>query len=101
MGFWVLERHCNGMGFLHGGMIASFFDSSMAWAIFDAIGRTGVTLKLTTEYLDTVSEGAWMESHPKVCAINDDIVHAQADLIADDGRLTAHASAVFFVRPKA
>ena len=32
-GLWVLDRHCNGMGFLHGGMACAFADPSATSAM--------------------------------------------------------------------
>ena len=96
-GLYVLDRHCNGMGFLHGGMASAFADSALAWAVWEATGRMGVTLKLTMEFIDIVKEGSWMEAHPKVTAIDGELVHVAADLIKEDGVLAARTSAVFRV----
>ena len=98
-GVRVLDRHCNGMGFLHGGMISAFADSSLAWAVWSATGRMSVTLKLTLSFLDVVREGEWLEARPEVTAIQDELVHVSADLLAGDGvvqgRAAARADAVF------
>lgn len=98
---WVLDRHCNGMGFLHGGMVASFFDSCIARAIYESAGRFGVTIKLSIDYLDIVKEGTWMEALPSILAVDGDLAHAQADLITEDNRLAAQASATFMLRRNA
>ena len=98
-GIRVLGRHCNGMGFLHGGMAAAFADSALAWAVWNAAGRMSVTLKLTMSYLDVVREGEWLEARPQVDGIHDDMVHLHAMLLAGDGvregRAAGRADAVF------
>jgi len=94
-GFWVLDRHCNGMGFLHGGMTSAFADSSLAWAIWSETQRMSVTLKLTLEYFDIVHEGTWLEARPAPVVVNGEVAHAQADLVTDAGKLAARADAVF------
>ncbi|MEM9739296.1 MAG: PaaI family thioesterase [Pseudomonadota bacterium] len=94
-GLFVLERHCNGMGFLHGGMIAAFSDSALAWAVWWKTQRRSVTLKLTLTYLDTVKVGTWLEARPTVTAEKDDCVHLYADLIGRYGAKVARADAVF------
>ena len=77
-GLWVLDRHCNGMGFLHGGMISAFSDSALAWAVWSSTGRMSVTIKLTLEFMDIVPEGTWLEAHPEVTAVDGDLVFALA-----------------------
>ena len=94
-GICVLDRHCNGLGFMHGGMICAFADSALAWAVWSATGRSSVTIKLTMEFMDIVKEGTWLEAHPKVKGIDGDLVHVMTDLIKEDGALAARADAVF------
>ena len=94
-GIWVLDRHCNGMGFMHGGMICAFADSALAWAVWSVSQRASVTIKLTLEFMGIVPEGTWLEAHPQVKGVDGDLVHVMADLINEDGALAARADAVF------
>ena len=94
-GFYVLGRHCNGMGFLHGGMMSAFADSSLAWAVWNETKRFSVTLKLTLEYLDIVRKGAWVEARPDAVLVSDGIAHVSTPLITASGRRVAHADGVF------
>ncbi|MEL6664368.1 MAG: PaaI family thioesterase, partial [Pseudomonadota bacterium] len=94
-GLLVLDRHCNGMGFLHGGMAAAFSDSALAWAVWWHTRRRSVTLKLTMTYLDIVKAGTWLEARPEVDAVKDDCVHVHADLWANGAVKSARADAVF------
>lgn len=94
-GIWVLDRHCNGLGFMHGGMICAFSDSALAWAVWSVAKRSSVTIKLTVEFMDIVREGTWLEAHPQVKGVDGDLVHVMADLINEDGGLAARADAVF------
>lgn len=94
-GLWVLKRHCNSMGFLHGGMASAFADGALAWAVWDEVRAMSVTLKLTLSYMDIVPEGAWLEARPEVTARSGDIVHVTADLVRDGKKLTARADGVF------
>ena len=66
IGLRVLKRHCNGLGFLHGGMMSAFCDSALAHAVFGSLRRTGVTLKLSVEFYDIVREGDWIEAAPEL-----------------------------------
>lgn len=94
-GLRVLNRHCNGMGFMHGGMISAFCDSALAWAIYHAAGGSMVTIKLTMEFMDIVQEGTWIEAHPEVTGQKGDLVHATARLVKENGTLFARADATF------
>ncbi len=94
-GLLVLDRHCNGMGFLHGGMASAFADSALAWAVWSATGKMSVTVKLTLEFMEIVKEGDWLEAHPAVTASAGDFVHVTARLLKEDGALAARATAVF------
>jgi len=94
-GIWVLDRHCNGMGFMHGGMICAFADSALAWAVWSATDRMSVTIKLTMEFMGIVPEGAWLEAHPQVKGVDGELVHVMADMKTEDGALVARADAVF------
>ncbi|MEZ5945722.1 MAG: PaaI family thioesterase [Hyphomonas sp.] len=94
-GMWVLDRHCNGHGFMHGGMICAFADSALAWAVWLATGRSSVTIKLTMEFMDIVQEGTWLEAHPEVKGIDGELVHVMCTLVKPGGALVARADAVF------
>ena len=59
------------MGFLHGGMMSAFADSSLAWAVWSETRQLSVTLKLTMEYLDIVRKGAWVEARPEPVLVSD------------------------------
>ncbi len=94
-GLWVLDRHCNGMGFLHGGMVCAFADSALAWAVWSATNKMSVTIKLTMEFMEIAREGEWIEAHPVVTAVDGDFVHVTARIVKEDGALAARADAVF------
>lgn len=94
-GFYVLDRHCNGMGFLHGGMISAFSDGALAWGVWHRARRMSVTLKLTLSFLDIVRLGSWVEADPQVDAVHGEMVHAHALLRADGRHPVARADAVF------
>ncbi len=94
-GLFVLDRHCNGMGFLHGGMASAFADSALAWAVWSATGNMSVTIKLAMVFIDIVREGEWIEAHPSVTGTDGDLVNVCASIHKADGRTAARADAVF------
>ena len=94
-GIWVLDRHCNGMGFMHGGMTSAFADGALAWAVWKATRKSSVTLKLTMQYFATIRPGKWLEAHPKVVSVHEDVVHLEAEVMIGGVALAARADATF------
>lgn len=94
-GLFVLDRHCNSMGFLHGGMASAFADRSLAMAVWAVTGRPSVTLKLTLNFLETVRVHDWLEAHPVVQSYAHELVHVSADLKIRGDKLAARADATF------
>ena len=93
----ILKRHCNGLGFMHGGMIAAFADSSLAHAIIQLTGRTCVTLNMSIEYFDTIHVGSWLIGEPEILSIDGDIAHVEVGLTVEN-RVKARATGVFRLR---
>lgn len=85
------------MGFMHGGMVSSFADGALAWAVWDATRKMSVTLKLTTSFYGTIRPGDWLEARPRVLSVDDGVVHVDADLVVRDDQLAARADATFRV----
>ena len=94
-GFYVLDRHCNGMGFLHGGMASAFADRALARAVWATANKPSVTLKLTMSFFETVRLHDWLEAHPKVLSYEHDLVQVSADLRINGEKLAARADATF------
>jgi acyl-coenzyme A thioesterase PaaI-like protein len=94
-GMFVLDRHCNGMGFLHGGMASAFADRSLAVAVWNATQKMSVTLKLTMHFYETVRLHDWLEAHPVVLSAENGVVQVTADLLIDGRKLAARADATF------
>ncbi len=94
-GLFVLDRHCNSMGFLHGGMASAFSDRSLAVAVYGATKRMSVTLKLTLHFYETVRLHDWLEAHPRVLSYDQDLVQVTADLRINGEKLAARADATF------
>ncbi len=94
-GLFVLDRHCNGMGFLHGGMASAFADRSMAVAVWDASQKMSVTLKLTMHFFETVRLHDWLEAHPRVQSTANGIVQVTAELLVNGEKLAMRGDATF------
>ena len=101
-GLRVEERHCNGLGFLHGGMTAAFSDSAMAWAVWLKARQSSVTVRLSVDYLQPVRIGDWLIAESKVTGTEGDVVYVEAHLTRNDKQLVGSVSGVFhLIRKKA
>lgn len=94
-GLFVLEHHCNSMGFLHGGMASAFADRALAVTVWYASGRASVTLKLSLHFYTTVRLHDWLEAHPQILHMDTSLVQVSADLKINGARPAARADATF------
>ena len=93
--FFVLPRHCNGMGFVHGGMIATFMDGVLARAVHGATdGHAAVTVHLSLDYLSAGRRGEWLFGEGRLIRETRDLVFVEGRIHAGE-RDVAHATAIF------
>ena len=91
----VAPGHCNGRGFLHGGVIASLSDNAMGLTVVQAAAGAGaVTVSLSVDYVQTASQGQWLQVEPRVIRSEGKLGFVDA-LITADGRTIARASGTF------
>ncbi len=63
--FFALDRHANGLGLVHGGMLTAFMDGLLAAAVFRETRAIAVTIHLSIDFLHMARVGEWVfgESH--------------------------------------
>lgn len=97
----VAERHCNGRGLLHGGVIAALADNAMGLSLAMATSppASPITTNLNVDYFGKADLGAWLsiETDHVSQAGQNGFTHA---LVKADGVPVARASASFRL-PKA
>ena len=93
-GFFVLERHCNSFGIIHGGLISTFLDGLLAGQVFRHTGRVGVTIQLSTDFLSMARAGDWVQGDAKVTRHAGDLVFVEGRGHAKS-RDIARAHAIF------
>jgi uncharacterized protein (TIGR00369 family) len=94
LGLRVAEVHCNSIGIMHGGMIATICDSAMARALFSRLQRRTVTLRMALEYLDPLQKGDWLEAHAKLATEDGEVAHTECRVVVG-GSMRARATGVF------
>lgn len=87
--FYVLTRHANGIGIVHGGMLSAFSDGLLAAAVGRGTSQVGVTIHLSIDFLHMARQGDWIIGEARMSRATRDVAFA-------DGRL--HARGVDIVR---
>ena len=102
-GLRVQRRHCNPMGNLHGGMMASFCDMLLPLSVHrksQAVAtRFLPTISLQIDYLAPAPLGCWIEGTAELLRATRSLVFAQG-LVTADGVPCARASGVFKIGPE-
>ena len=97
LGFRVEARHCNLLGILHGGMMATFCDMLLPVAAHRGSAALGQrflpTVSLQVDYLSPVPQGAWVEGTAQVLRTTRSLVFVQG-LVDADGEPAARASGI-------
>lgn len=98
--FYVLKRHCNGMGIVHGGMLTTFFDGLLARAAFTATGTVSVTMHLSVDFLSMARAGDWVFGDARVTRKTRDVVFVEGRVRVGE-RDIVRGSGVFKTRSTA
>jgi len=98
IGLVAEEKHCNGRGMLHGGVICTLADIAMGYsAAFSTVPPTSlVTTSQTVDYVGRAEKGDWIEVHTDVQKVGRSTAFANCYFHVDSRRV-ARASAVFTV----
>lgn len=69
----IRDVHCNGRGFLHGGVLSSLADNAMGLSVIETLrsngaerSGAGLTLTLTIDFLSVAQVGQLLEIRPRV-----------------------------------
>ncbi len=102
------DQHCNGRGFVHGGVLASLADNAMGLSVVHvarvrdgSIDASGVTLNLSIDYVSVARLGDWIEFRPRVHSVGRTIGVVDCLVICvapGSERAVARANATFKIR---
>ena len=92
--FYVLARHCNHMGIVHGGMVSAFMDGLLGAAVGRATRASCVTVHLSVDFLSMARAGEWVIGESHVTRATKDLAFAEARVHVGD-KDVARASGVF------
>lgn len=92
--FFILPRHCNQMGIVHGGMLSAFMDGLLAASVGRAAGAPSVTMHLSLDFLAMARAGEWALGAAKVTRLARDVAFAEGH-VQVNGRDLVRGSGVF------
>jgi uncharacterized protein (TIGR00369 family) len=103
LGLRAKECHCNGRGFVHGGLISALADNAMGLSVFEALRnrqdgqpRSVLTVSLALDFLGSAQIGQWLEFVPRVLKAGNNLGFADC-IVSAGGQPVARASATFRV----
>ena len=79
-GFLPGPQHANALGIVHGGMLAAFLDSAMGTAVWHALERRAVTLRLSLDYLGPDRVGDWLQAEGEVMGHDEHVAQVRGRL---------------------
>jgi uncharacterized protein (TIGR00369 family) len=86
----VRPAHCNGKGFLHGGVINALADNAMGLSVIETLsvqgitrGRGGSTMSLSLDFVSSAQVGQWVVFAPRVLKVGNGIGFADCLVLAD------------------
>jgi acyl-coenzyme A thioesterase PaaI-like protein len=92
--FFALDRHCNGLGIIHGGMLSAFLDGLLAAAAAQTTGATPVTVHLSLDFLDMGRANDWVFGEARTTRTTRDLAFAEGRAYVGEKSLV-RASGVF------
>ena len=98
--FDVRTAHCNGRGFLHGGVLAALCDNARGLTVGNTLGHPApqiVTISLGVDYVGSAEIGARVTIAPRCLRAASGVSFCDALVTAGD-RVIARANASFRVR---
>ncbi|NNH37085.1 PaaI family thioesterase [Acinetobacter terrae] len=93
------DRHLNPMGSVHGGFAATVLDSVTGCAVFSMLeaGLSYTTIDLNVKMCRPVSLNIKLKAVAKIINISKSLGIAEGQLIDDEGKLYAHATATCMI----
>lgn len=96
LGVQVGAQHCNSLGTVHGGFVATIADVAAGRALIEARedNVSAVTISLHLDYIGTAFEGAWLHTQVTLKKANGSVGFCDIEVL-DGERLVMRASGAF------
>lgn len=92
-GFRPGPQHANSHGIVHGGMLATFLDSTMGSTVFHVLQRRCVTVRMSLDYLMPARLGDWIQAEAEILGHDEHVAQVRARLYGPrHDALTGHGT---------
>lgn len=91
---YILPRHTNGLGLLHGGMLSAVLDGALGAAVARSAGRPGVTVHLSVDFLRMARRGKWLIARGRMTHVTAELAFAEGEAFVGK-HLVGRANGVF------
>ena len=92
--FFAEQRHANGLGLVHGGMLTAFLDGLLAAAVWRQTQTRSVTIHLSVDFLHMARIGEWVMGDARVTRATRDVAFVEGRAYVG-GHDVVRASGVF------
>ncbi len=94
--FLAGRAHCNSVGIVHGGMMVSFMDALMGYAVANSTRSRALTIRLTSDFLSIARPGDWIVGQSRVTRVTRSVVFVEG--MAHAGRRPLFSAQGIFKR---
>ena len=96
IGMHILKKHCNFVGFAHGGCLMTFMDIVLSGAVCNALGKytSTPTVSINFDFLNTAKEHHWIEANVLSVTLKRTMGFVNATIEGHEG-LIANVNACF------
>lgn len=103
VGLRVLEKHVNGRGFAHAGILMTLADISIGYsaAFSENPPLNLVTISLNNDFMSSAKLGDWLEVHVSISKKGKTLLYASAIILKDKVRVHRSSAIYSVVSPKA
>lgn len=95
------EKHFAGFpGILHGGIQCALVDEVAFWAMFDKVGKLGLTTKIEIQYLKAVNANVDLEVRGRISKMRDRFVVVDTVILDDKGNECTKSQVTYYLPKK-
>ncbi|BFM05617.1 PaaI family thioesterase [Halioxenophilus aromaticivorans] len=97
----IEHKHCNALGSVHGGLLATLADVASVRALVQARnnGQRAFTISLNTDYIGQAVEGDWIEAHITIKKGSGGVAFALCEIKVDDKLIVVSSGSFKFFTP--
>ncbi len=92
------ERHCNGGGMLHGGLLMSFADFALFAIAKKALGGFGVTVAFNSEFVSAGQAGELVEATGEIMRDTKSLIFVRGKIFSGDRTIMSFSGIIKKVR---